>query len=50
MEYADLAVFARSWGAVFLLILFLSAVAFAVWPGNRDKFEHAANMPLDEED
>lgn len=50
MEYADMAIFARSWGMVFLMILFGGAVLFAIWPGNRAKFEHAARLPLEDED
>ena len=28
---------------------FVLAVAYALWPGNRDKFKHAARMPLDDD-
>lgn len=49
MEFHDVAAFSRSWGLVFLVVLFLSACAYALWPGNRAKFDRAARMPLDEE-
>jgi cbb3-type cytochrome oxidase subunit 3 len=29
---------------------FLGIVAYAVYPGNREKFERAAMMPLDDDD
>ena len=39
MSYQEAAVFAQSWGLVLLVTFFLSAVLYALWPRNRDKFE-----------
>ena len=50
ISYADLSHFAGTWGLVFLFILFLGAVAYALWPSNRDKFKRAAHAPLDDDD
>jgi cytochrome c oxidase cbb3-type subunit 4 len=33
-----------------LLILFVGASAYALWPSNREKFEHASRAPLEEDD
>jgi cytochrome c oxidase cbb3-type subunit 4 len=49
MDFHDVAAFSRSWGLVFLVVLFVGACAYALWPGNRGKFERAAHAPLDEE-
>jgi len=49
MTYEAMAGFAQTWGLAFLLVLFLAAVGYALWPRNRDKFRHAANDPLRED-
>ena len=49
MTYQDASEFARSWGLVFLMLMFGVAVVYALWPSNRQKFNKAAHMPLDEE-
>jgi len=49
MSYADLAEFARSWGLVYLVVLFACIVAWALWPRNKSKFDHAARIPLEED-
>ena len=49
MSYYAMAEFARSWGLVYLLALFVAAVGYALWPGNRRKFEEAARLPLEKE-
>jgi cytochrome c oxidase cbb3-type subunit 4 len=49
MTYQDVSQFAQSWGLVFLVLLFLSACAYALWPGNRDRFDKAARTPLEED-
>lgn len=49
MDYHSFAEFARSWGVVYLMALFLGACAYALWPRNKEKFDRAARMPLDED-
>jgi len=49
MEFHDVAAFSRSWGLVFLMVLFLAACAYAFWPGNSAKFDKARHTPLEEE-
>jgi cytochrome c oxidase cbb3-type subunit 4 len=41
--------FAQTWGLALLSILFLGVVVYALWPGNRKKFDRAARAPLDED-
>ena len=36
-------------GRVFLVMMFLVAVAYAIWPRNRGTFEKAARVPLEED-
>lgn len=38
--------FAQTWGLLLLVLIFLGAVAYALWPGNREKFNAAAQAPL----
>ena len=49
MSYQDVSSFAQSWGLVFLVIMFVAAIAYALWPSNKDKFNDAANSMLDED-
>lgn len=49
MRYEDVAHFAQTFGLVLLVVLFVAAAAFAFWPGNRKRFDKAAQLPLEEE-
>ncbi|WP_417317009.1 cbb3-type cytochrome c oxidase subunit 3 [Emcibacter sp.] len=49
LSHHEVSAFAQTWGLVLLLVLFVGAVAYALWPKNRDKFEKASHAPLDEE-
>jgi cytochrome c oxidase cbb3-type subunit 4 len=46
--YATLASFAQTWGLGLFVLMFLVAVAYAVWPSNKEKFREAAHLPLEE--
>lgn len=48
--YETLASFAQTWGTVYFVVIFLGAVAYALWPSNKEKFEEAANVPLHDEE
>jgi cytochrome c oxidase cbb3-type subunit IV len=52
MTYMALSHFAQTWGLAFAVGLFLAAVFYALWPGNRTTFQKAASAPLskDEDD
>ncbi len=47
MTYHSVAHFAHTWGMFFLVVPFVIAVAYALWPANRDEFSKAARAPLD---
>ena len=49
MSYDDVSRFAQSWGLVYLFVLFVVSLVYALWPRNRDKFRKAANMPLNDD-
>ena len=49
MDYHAFAEFARSWGVVYLMALFLAGCLYALWPSNKAKFDKAAHIPLDED-
>lgn len=49
MEYETAAAFARTWGLVFLVVLFIGVLAYALWPRNRERFRKAARIPLEDE-
>jgi cytochrome c oxidase cbb3-type subunit 4 len=48
MDYQTVSSFAQSWGLVYFVLLFLGVFAYAFWPRNKDKFERAARIPLNE--
>ena len=50
MSYAEVTHLAQTWGLVLLAILFVGAVIYALWPGNREKFKRAAETPLARDD
>jgi len=50
MTYESVAQFAKTWGMFLLIIPFCIAVAYALWPSNRDEFVKAARAPLDHGD
>jgi len=49
MSYQAVSHFAQTWGLVYLALLFLGVLAYALWPGNGEKFRKAARMPLEED-
>jgi cytochrome c oxidase cbb3-type subunit 4 len=50
MDYDTIASFSRSYGTIYLMITFLALCAYAFWPRNKDKFDRAAQMPLDKDE
>jgi len=50
MNYEQATQFAQTWGLVILAACFIVAVAYALWPSNREKFKRAARAPLENED
>ncbi|MGE0664944.1 MAG: cbb3-type cytochrome oxidase subunit 3 [Sphingomonadales bacterium] len=49
MDYQQFRHFADSWGLVYLLAVFVLAVAFAFRPGSKQHYDRAARIPLDED-
>ena len=50
MTYQSLAEFAQTWGLVLFVAAVAAVVAFAVWPGNKRRFDEAARIPLNEDE
>lgn len=48
--YEILSSFAQTWGLLLFVMLFLGALAYALWPKNQDRFDKAAQAPLNESD
>jgi cytochrome c oxidase cbb3-type subunit 4 len=49
MSYDQATHFAQTWGLALLVTLFAGVLVYALWPGNREKFQRAAHAPLNEE-
>ncbi len=49
MDYENFAGFARTYGLIYLTLLFVAVLAYAMWPRNKEKFDRAARMPLRED-
>jgi cytochrome c oxidase cbb3-type subunit 4 len=47
--YAFLAGIAQSIGLVYFVVVFLAVCAYALWPSNKRRFDHAASTPLRED-
>ena len=50
MDYETLSTFSKSWGLVYMVVLFAAVFVYALWPRNKAKFEKAARMPLEGDD
>jgi cytochrome c oxidase cbb3-type subunit 4 len=50
MTYEAVAQFAHTWGLALLVVLFTGVLVYALWPGNRRKFDRAARLPLEEDE
>lgn len=46
--YEILSSFAQTGGLVYFVVMFTCALAYALWPSNKETFDHAASMPLQE--
>lgn len=42
--------FSKSFGLFYLLAMTLGALVYALWPANRDRFDHSARSIIDDED
>jgi cytochrome c oxidase cbb3-type subunit 4 len=50
MDYHTVSAFAKSWGLVYLMAVFIGVCVYAFWPRNQAKFDRAARMPLDKDE
>jgi cytochrome c oxidase cbb3-type subunit 4 len=49
MTFQDVSAFARSYWLIVLMVSFAGIVVYALWPSNKQKFNEAARIPLNEE-
>ena len=49
MTYEGLVHFSKTWGLVYLLILFAGVFAYVFWPGRKKKFERYGRIPFEED-
>ena len=49
MDYHVVTHFAHTWGLVYLFIMFVAVLGYALWPRNRRKFRDAADIPFKED-
>lgn len=47
--YDKLVHFAHTWGLIYMVVMFLAAVIYALWPSSGKKFDEAARIPLEED-
>ena len=43
-------VFSKTWGAVYLFVVFILAALWTYWPSRRKMYDTAAQSPLGDED
>ena len=48
--YEAVAIFTQTWGLLYFAALIAGTFAWALWPSRRKTFEHAAMLPLTEDD
>ena len=48
--YETLAQFAQTWGLIMFIFAFILVLIYALAPSNRQKFETARRIPLEEEE
>ncbi len=48
MTYHDATILSQTIALVLFIGLFLAIVAYAFWPGNKKKFDQAAQVPLED--
>ncbi|WP_375202576.1 cbb3-type cytochrome c oxidase subunit 3 [Hyphococcus sp.] len=48
--YETLSSFAQTGGLILFIIAFVLVLIYALAPGNRERFEHARRIPLEDEE
>jgi len=49
MTFEDVRAFAGTYGLIYFIVLFAGVLVYALWPGNKKKFDDAARLPLKED-
>ena len=49
MDYQTISAFSQSYGLLYLFVLFLIVLLYALWPRNKKKFDDAAQIPFKED-
>jgi len=49
MDYETIAAFSKTWGLVYLVVLFAGVLVYALRPGAKKKFQDAAQIPFKED-
>ncbi len=49
MTFENVSYFSQTWGLVFLFVMFLGVLVYALRPSARDKFKDAAQIPFKED-
>ena len=47
--YRAAAEFAQTWGLVYLVVIFIAVLLYALWPSRQQQFDDAARIPLRED-
>lgn len=50
MTHDTVLVFSKTWGAVYLLVVFLLAALWIYWPSHKKTYDKAAQSPLSDEE
>lgn len=49
MDYETIAAFSKTWGLVYLVVLFAGVLVYALRPSAKKKFQDAAQIPFKED-
>jgi|TARA_R110001592_G_scaffold70815_5_gene216723 cytochrome c oxidase cbb3-type subunit 4 len=49
VDYETIAAFSKTWGLVYLVVLFAGVLVYALRPSARKKFQDAAQIPFKED-
>ncbi len=50
MDYQSATVLSQTVALVLFVALFVGIIAYVFWPGNKKKFDEAAQLPLEDKD
>lgn len=50
LDHQSFVAFSKSWGLFYLIALAIGVLAYAFWPSNRKRFDHAKKSILDKDD